>query len=280
MTKTTIDKTRAFEMTIDIAASPEDVWRALTDAQELVRWFPLAARVTPGPGGSMRWSWGEDWSWETRIDAWDPPRLLRLVDETARPFDAEGRPLPGGAAEPARIALEFTLETVAGKTRVRLVHSGFGHGAAWDDEFDGISSGWQFELRSLRYYLERHRGRERHAAWVHVTTAEPRAAAWAQLTGPGGFPVTPASPKVGGPYSVALPGGERLSGTVELFAPGQQLSGTARELGDGIFRLETWRAGGKTGVMVWLVTYSGDPARISAFERQAREVLKRVFVGS
>jgi uncharacterized protein YndB with AHSA1/START domain len=32
--------TRTFTMALDIDASPEDVWRALTDAGELVRWFP------------------------------------------------------------------------------------------------------------------------------------------------------------------------------------------------------------------------------------------------
>lgn len=279
MTKTTSDKTRAFEMTIDIAASPEDVWRALTEAEELVRWFPLSAKVVPGPGGSMLWAWGDGWTWETHIEAWEPPRLLRLVQQSTRPYDTEGRPLPEGAAEPARIAVEFTLETKAGKTRLRLVHSGFGHGAAWDDEFDGIASGWQFELRGLQHYLERHRGRDRHAAWATFTTAEPRATAWAKLTGPAGFPLAPASPEIGRPYSVALPTGERLSGTAELHQPQQQFSGTVRELDDGVFRLDTWRAGGKTGVIVWLSTYTGDAARVRALEKRAKEVLERLFAG-
>ena len=44
---------RLFEMSIDIEATPEHVWKALTDAAELTRWFPLQARVTPGTGGSM-----------------------------------------------------------------------------------------------------------------------------------------------------------------------------------------------------------------------------------
>jgi len=55
--------TRAFQMSLEIDASPEDVWRALTEAGELVRWFPVEARVTPGAGGTMAWSWGEGWDW-------------------------------------------------------------------------------------------------------------------------------------------------------------------------------------------------------------------------
>ena len=131
MGRTMTEPARAFRMALDIEASPEDVWRALTQAEELVRWFPLDARVTPGEGGSMLWSWGKGWDWETRIDTWEPGRRLRLVQEDARPYDAEGNMLAAAQAEPACIAIEFTLETHQGKTRLRMVHSGFGQGAAW-----------------------------------------------------------------------------------------------------------------------------------------------------
>jgi len=57
-TETTDTKTRSFSMSIDINATPEDVWRALTDAGELMRWLPLQARVTPGKGGSVFWGMG------------------------------------------------------------------------------------------------------------------------------------------------------------------------------------------------------------------------------
>ena len=43
-------------------------------------------------------------------------------------------------------------------TTLRLVHSGFGPGADFDEEYDGISQGWPVELRSLRHYLENHAG--------------------------------------------------------------------------------------------------------------------------
>lgn len=45
-------KERRIEKEIEINAPLEDVWKALTDANELARWFPLEARVTPGPGGT------------------------------------------------------------------------------------------------------------------------------------------------------------------------------------------------------------------------------------
>src|SRR3954466_777653 len=109
MARTAPQQTRAFSMSLDLDAPAEDVWRALTDAQELVRWFPVGARVTPGAGGTMLWTWGEGWDWETRIHAWEPGRMLRLVQTDARPYDTSGNPLPAGEAEPQRIAIEFTL---------------------------------------------------------------------------------------------------------------------------------------------------------------------------
>lgn len=266
---------RAFEMMIDIDASPDDVWQALTDAKELMRWFPLEARVTPGRGGSMVWSWGESWNWETRIDAWNPPRLLRLVDERYRPYDVEGKKLEDGELAPVRVAIEFTLETNAGKTSLRLVHSGFGQGSAWDDEIDGIILGWQFELRILRHYLQRHRGRERHAGWARITTAKQPEAAWALLVGPNGFPLNGASLDAGNPYQVET-GADRFTGTIELYNPHRQFFGTVRELDDGVFRLSTYRAGGKTGIDVWLSSYTPDP-RIAAFQTRAEERLGRIF---
>ncbi len=48
---------RAVEREIEIDAPVGAVWKALTDAEELTRWFPLNAGVTPGVGGSVWMSW-------------------------------------------------------------------------------------------------------------------------------------------------------------------------------------------------------------------------------
>jgi len=37
-----------------MASSAESVWKALTNAEELKRWFPLEARAEPGKGGKIR----------------------------------------------------------------------------------------------------------------------------------------------------------------------------------------------------------------------------------
>ena len=38
---------------IDVTAPASEVWKALTNADELRRWFPLEARVMPGVGGKV-----------------------------------------------------------------------------------------------------------------------------------------------------------------------------------------------------------------------------------
>jgi uncharacterized protein YndB with AHSA1/START domain len=264
---------RTFSMSIDIGATPEDVWRALTDAGEITRWFALQARVTPGKGGTVFWGWDEQFAWESQIDAWEPNRRLTLVEH--RPaFDVKGQPLP----EPARqLAMEFTLESHAGKTRLRLVHSGFGDGASWDDELESVSAGWQFELRGLKHYLERHHGRDRHTAAAHGVTPLGIDDVWRRLTGAEGFGIDGAL-AIDERVIVRLTAGDTLSGTVAWHNPGRDLFVRAAELADGVFRLSAWRAGGSTGVQAWATTYAPQFAgRVRELGAELQQTVDRLF---
>jgi uncharacterized protein YndB with AHSA1/START domain len=261
-------------MAIDIDASPEQVWRALTDAGELVRWFPLDARVKPGAGGSMFWSWGENWAGEMRIEGWEPPRRL-LLTEQRQAFDATGRMLPG---DPQPMALEFTLETQAGKTRLRLVHSGFGSGENWDDELESTGAGWQHELRSLRHYVQRHRGHDRHAAFVHLTTPLTAKDVWRRLLSPAGFVVTDGALVEGQRCVVRAATGETFAGITQLHMPEWDVAMVVDDLDEGLLRLSTWRAAGQTGVQIWLATWNVEhEARVQAFRGNATALLPKLL---
>jgi uncharacterized protein YndB with AHSA1/START domain len=268
------DATRTFEMTIGIAASPDDVWRALTEAGELVRWFPLGAHVTPGEGGTMRWSWGEGWSGEARIEAWEPGRRLRLVEERRQAYDAEGQLIPDAPPGTVPLAIELTLESTDGSTSLRLVHSGFERGAGWDDEFDGISLGWQYELRSLKHYLERQCGLDRRVGWARGASPLGVAEVWDRLFGPGGLAV---EGEPAGTVCVSG-GGDRLCGSVLLTIPERELVLVVNDLGAGILRISTHRAAGQTGVSIWLATWRGaDFPRVEAFATRAQDMLNELF---
>jgi uncharacterized protein YndB with AHSA1/START domain len=265
---------RTFTMSLDIDATPEEVWRALTEATELVRWFPLQARVTPGQGGTMFWGWDDRWAWESQIDAWEPGKRLRLVEN--RPaFDAKGEPL----AEPSRkMAMEFTLETHAGRTRLRLVHSGFGHGANWDDELESVSSGWQFELRGLRHYLERHKGRDRHHGMANRVTSLDIDTIWKRLLSPAAFTLTEGRLEANERVVIRTATGDQFAGTVAWLNAGRDLFVVVDDLDAGIFRIAIWRAVGETGVQVWAATYdSRHAARVRELGLQIQGLLDRLL---
>ncbi len=71
---------RSAEGRVEIDAARERVWRALTEAGELERWFPLEAEVVPPEAGGRIWmSWGDDQSAWLTVEAWEPPHHLRIT---------------------------------------------------------------------------------------------------------------------------------------------------------------------------------------------------------
>jgi uncharacterized protein YndB with AHSA1/START domain len=277
----TAQKPRAFEMSIELDAPVETVWKVLTDAEELTKWFPTNAAVDPRPGGAFTISWDGDWEWSTTITDWEPLERLRMVDRQSRPFDAEGRPIADAA--PVELVLDFTLEARGSRTRLRLVQSGFGHGANWDDEIDGITWGWNTELRVLRHYLDRHRGRARQVAWARATSDLPFDRVWPLLTSSAGV--------IGSGDVAWLHGGDRcafslttgdpVEGRVVFAHPGRQLLVSAENLGDALFRLSLDRAAGRSMVQVWLSTWAGSRADAQGFQTRAQAAIDRMLaIGS
>ncbi len=126
---------RSYEKKITINASPEQVWRALTDGEMIRGWFAADARVTPGEGGSIWMSWGPGFEAETKIAIWEENRRL----STRSP----NRP----------VAVDYLLEGKDGTTTLRLVQS-FGEGDDWDDEYNSTQLGWTIFLDNLKSLLE------------------------------------------------------------------------------------------------------------------------------
>jgi uncharacterized protein YndB with AHSA1/START domain len=251
--------TRSAEYVVPIAAPADAVWRALTDPRELERWFPLTASVTPGVGGEYVLRWGDvhsgdDWP----ILAWEPVRHLRI-----------GMPKPPGAPAPPHIITDFELENQGGRTVLRVVASGFDPAARWETFFDGIRRGWRFELRSLRHYLEHHRGEARVVAWARTSFDSTNEEMWSRLFGPGGWvPDRPIDQLGEGDcYRLTAPDGTIVSGTVYIVDRPTDFTGSVDEVNGGVLRvqLEPARAGGDIGL--WLGAYGVAPERMQALER-------------
>jgi uncharacterized protein YndB with AHSA1/START domain len=264
-------------MTIEIAISPEAVWQALTDPAEITRWFASHADIVPGAGGKWMVSWDGNWPWNAGIEIWEPHRHLRLVDRAARPFDARGESaLTSVDAMP--IAIDWYLDGNGGSTTLRLVHSGFGRGGAWDDEYEGVSLGWLLELNGLRHYLESHRGEARGVAWSRTVVPAPVGVAWDRFTGSEGF-VRDASVlalREGERYSTALSTGDRLEGTVVANVKGRAFEVTVDNWNNALYRFWIDRVGHEAAVNSWLSTYDMPEEFAQQFNERTRAEINRL----
>jgi len=246
--------TRKQEHEISIDASAEAVWKAITDAEELTRWFVDTARVEPGVGGRMWVSWGGPEGGGSMIEAWEPNRRLRVA---LAPFEMGAA--KHDAASP--IIDEYTIERRDGKTVLRLVSSGIPNASEWDGFYDGTNSGWKSFFRTLRHYLEHHEGKPRTQIKIVGKVPGPSEDAWARLTGPAGFGFEPIA---GEAFATRTNGGESLHGRVVLAKAPAALELTISELGDAFFAHSMACAGGGNFVYSVLSLYGKSPAEVEA----------------
>jgi uncharacterized protein YndB with AHSA1/START domain len=216
--------TRDIELSVELDASPEDVFRAVADGTEIAKWLAPEARSTAPEGGkkgSIWISWGEGMSAEHELDVYDPPR--RLVHPSGKNGETK-----------APLYAEWSIEARdGGKTTLRLVHSGFSVGADWDDEYDAHARGWRLMLQNLRHYFARHA----HAPASHLPfmakVESRRGGLWKTLLARTGFSTLP---KVGDPFRFATPSGEVLTGVVDLVTETRDLALVVREYDDALLR--------------------------------------------
>jgi uncharacterized protein YndB with AHSA1/START domain len=241
--------TRAVEAEVEIEAPPEAVWRALTDARELERWFPLEARVEPGEGGTVFMSWKNEYEAESRITVWEPARHLQIT---------------WGFSDEEREITQFTdfyLEGAKGRTVLRVVTSGFPDDPAWDAWYEGTSQGWAYELVSLKWYLERHPGRDRQVVYLRRRVKLPAEEAWERLFGPGGLPERP------------------LASRPFIEAPPVQYAGHADER-NALVRVGTEPCMGQADfrdVTLWLSAWGAEAEDVEPLRQEWSELLERLF---
>jgi uncharacterized protein YndB with AHSA1/START domain len=153
---------RVVDLSIDIDATLEEVWQALTTGEGIARWFAPYATVTPGEGGSVSIGWDPKEMWETPITVWEPMRRMQTASD-----------MPTKDGGVVRLAVDYYVEAQGGRVRVRLVHSGFDDSESWDGYIDGLDAGWTFFLFNLKHALERHRGVNRQQLSARFRTTAP-----------------------------------------------------------------------------------------------------------
>jgi len=255
---------RAISLEIAVAASLDAIWQALSDAEQLRRWFPLEARGTPGPDGEYTVGWGDGGEWTMRVAAWDPPRRLRLVS---------GAPGEDGAAQEQ--VLEWLVAGRDGAAVVRLVQSGFGPGAEWDEQIEGLTAGWGYFLYNLKHYLERHFGTPRDMVWARGRLRGARADPIAVALGSDGVASAPGWPslELGEACSVLL-GGIQAEGIVEVLRRPRTVGIRIPALGESLLFVEREGPG---GLGLWLSTYGLPPERVGELRREMERRAKTLF---
>jgi uncharacterized protein YndB with AHSA1/START domain len=248
------------EKSIELNASPDQVWNALTNPTELVKWFPLEARLTPGLGGRYFISWGAAWEGEGEIIAWEPGNRL-------------GWKNPMGT-------VEFVIESRAGKTVLRLVQSSFLSGEDWENEWSASTDyGWGFMLLSLQWIFERHAGAVRQVRWPRQASGLSREETYARLLRAGGIFQADANAilRASATYKAATTTGQSFSGKVEFLKPLRGFCISIRELNDALFWLTIEGASDKIDAQIWLSAFNVAESELDAFERKWSQRLREIF---
>ncbi|GAA0562969.1 SRPBCC family protein [Chitinophaga japonensis] len=263
---------RKIELTTLLEADPAVVWKTLTAAEELKRWFPLDARVQAGPDGWIQLYWGDDHTWRFQVKEAVLHKYLKLVYEHGAGFQGPAEPLLAGEA--TQLVLEYFLETENGRTALRLVHSGFGPDTNWDDEYNAVNRGWRSEMQSLQHYIAHHRGRDRRVAWSRAALpdhADPGKIWQALMQDTGQFT---SNSEV---YTFQSPYDEAYTGRVLMLNPPCDFSGTVERLNNAFFRVTIEIYGRHREISVWLATYGLPPAVTARFQEEWDRELQRLL---
>jgi uncharacterized protein YndB with AHSA1/START domain len=236
------DEDRSIELEVEVVGTPEEVWRAIATGPGISSWYvPHIVDEREGGAAVASFGPGPEMQIPGRVAAWDPPR--RVV------FD--GGEAAGG------LAFEWLVEARDGGTCiVRLVNTGFGSGADWDDQYNGLSEGWQLFLLNLKLHLEHFGGQTATAQLPTAMWAGPREATWAALADQLGVPRSPA---VGERIETSANDAPMLAGTVVDVAP-WRLALVVDQPAPGTAILAVEGHGEQISVSVWSYLYGVDGA--------------------
>lgn len=243
---------RTVDLTVDIDATLDEVWQALTTGDGIARWFAPFATATPGVGGQIGVGWDPNEIWDAPITVWEPRQRLQTVSE-----------MPTKDGGVVRLAVDYYLEARGGQVRVRLVHSGFDDSDSWDGYIDGLDAGWSYFLLNLKHALERHRGVARQPLSARFKTHAP-AGAEHPVFGLSGLRVQPpvTSLRPGDACQLTL-GGATVAATVAAHHAPRTLAFQVPAWNDALLFIEREGLKDTHTLGVWLSLY-GVPAAVAA----------------
>lgn len=142
---------------IRLQAPVERVWKCWAEPEHIAGWFADRAGGTAEPGGTLT----------HYFDAFG----MELPHEVLEVEPGERLVLQGRAPTGVAFRQEIRVRRQEGKTVLELIHSGFDEGADWEDEYEGVDSGWKLALAILERYVTRHFGKARTPYFAMRPTA-------------------------------------------------------------------------------------------------------------
>ena len=241
---------RTIEAEVRIKTTPDRAWEAWANPDQIANWFVDRAEGRAAPGEVMTWM----------FDAFNYRQPVPIQEATPGDTLVIGSgDQPGPQGHP--YMLEITVAAERGETILRLVNSGFREDASFDDEFDGVVSGWTLALATLKQWLERYPDARRS----HRIVFEPAVYTLDQLR----------------PHFATAEGRRRWLEPL-LAADAPVLADTGREVllawdaRAGVLGLKAFRMGPQRMLALDASVWSDRPADPSALDGELREALARL----
>ena len=146
------EETIEIKKSIVIDASPEVVFKAITDPEELTHWFPDQAILEPKVGGKMRFSFYKnsesDQDHDRTMDYFPEGTIIEFIPNKKIAYTWEHSNIP----DFPRTDVTWELERAENdKTTLKLSHTGF----KADKTFKEHDEGWSHFLNELVKYCEK-----------------------------------------------------------------------------------------------------------------------------
>jgi len=125
-----------------IKATPERVFKALTEKEELERWFVQEAVVELKPEGIIQTNWAPGMGEHGKVKEVTPPQRFSFTWE--------------GQFSPTPTTITFDLTKENDGTLLTLTHSGIGEGEGWEayTNMNEEGKGWEAHLKDLTSWVE------------------------------------------------------------------------------------------------------------------------------
>ena len=146
-------QTDRIEKQIVLEAKPSQVWRALTDARQFGAWFRVALegdfKLGQRTKGRITYPGYEHLTMDVVVEKLEPEKTFAF---RWHPYAVD--PKVDYSSEPSTL-VEFTLEEVGERTRLRLVESGFDRLPAGrrDEAFRMNDGGWDEQMKNIERFL-------------------------------------------------------------------------------------------------------------------------------